>query len=61
MQWNVSKWGLTWSDVDTPQEGSVEADLKVRRTDLDFLSYLLNGLVIQGSWAPPQPQGVKFD
>lgn len=31
-QWKVSKWRLTWPDLDTPQEGSVEAGLKVRWT-----------------------------
>ena len=36
------------------------ADLKVRGkgsplTDLDFLGHPQKGLVIQGSWAPPQP------
>lgn len=28
--WKGSKWGPTMPDLDTPQEGSVEADLKVR-------------------------------
>lgn len=44
----------------------MEADLKVRGkgsplTDLDFLGHPQKGLVIQGSWAPPQPYKLKFD
>lgn len=28
--WKGSEWGVSWTDLDIPQEGSVEADLKVR-------------------------------
>lgn len=31
--WKGSKQGLTWPDLEAPQEGSAEADLKVRGKD----------------------------
>lgn len=42
-------------------EGEACRRLVTFLTDFDFVGHPLKGSVIQGSWIPPQPQGVEFD
>lgn len=42
-------------------EGESCRRLVTSLTDFDFVGHPLKGPVIQGSWIPPQPQGLKFD